>query len=58
MRAMYVRLFYPEGSGNGSGAYGPMRGLYNHVLGLPKEDLDERTKIAIEGSEEFIRLYS
>jgi hypothetical protein len=58
MRAMYVRMFYPEGSGNGSGAFGPMRGLHNDVLGLPKEDLDERTKIAIERSEEFIRLYS
>lgn len=58
MRAMYVRMFYPEGSGNGSGAYEPMRGLHNDLLGLPKEDLDERTKIAIERSQEFIRLYS
>ncbi|KAI1080124.1 CipA protein [Whalleya microplaca] len=48
MRAMYVRTFYPEGSGNGSGAYEPLYGLYNDALGLPKEDLDERTRIAVE----------
>ena len=58
MRAMYVRMFYPEGSGNGSGAFEPMRGLHNDALRLPKEDLDERTKIAIERSRDFARLYS
>ncbi|KAI0011996.1 CipA protein [Xylariaceae sp. FL0662B] len=47
-RAMYVRAFYPEGDGNGSSAFEPLHGLYNDALGLPKENLDERTKIAAD----------
>jgi NmrA-like family len=43
-RAMYVRGFYPDGSGN----YESRRTLDNDILGLPKEDLDEYTKIAID----------
>ncbi|RDW92877.1 aromatic alcohol reductase [Aspergillus mulundensis] len=36
---MYARAFFP----NGDGLYGAKHGLANDVLGLPKEDLDERT---------------
>jgi hypothetical protein len=45
-RAMYTRGFYPDGSGN----FEKTKGIQNDVLGLPKEDLDEFTKIAIERS--------
>ena len=41
-QASFVRIFYP----NGGGDYERTRGLDNHVLGLPKEDLDERTAVA------------
>ncbi|KAH8666472.1 CipA protein [Xylariales sp. PMI_506] len=44
LRAMYTRIFYPDGSG----AYERTHGLDNEVLGLPQEDLDTFTKIAIE----------
>ncbi|KAF4210464.1 hypothetical protein CNMCM8980_001138 [Aspergillus fumigatiaffinis] len=43
-QAMYARVFYP----NGGGDYESSRELDNDVLGLPKEDLDERTKHAKE----------
>jgi hypothetical protein len=43
-QALYARVFYP----NGGGDYESRRGLDNSVLGLPKEDLDERTKHAKE----------
>jgi len=43
-RMMYTRMFYPNGDGN----YEASRGLMNGVLGLPKEDLDEATKRAVE----------
>ncbi|GIK02047.1 hypothetical protein Aspvir_006090 [Aspergillus viridinutans] len=43
-QALYARVFYP----NGGGDYESRRGLDNAVLGLPKEDLDERTKRAKE----------
>ncbi|GFF35098.1 hypothetical protein IFM51744_02669 [Aspergillus udagawae] len=43
-QALYARVFYP----NGGGDYESRRGLDNSVLGLPKEDLDERTKRAKE----------
>ena len=39
---LYARVFYP----NGGGDYESIRGLDNSLLGLPEEDLDERTKIA------------
>jgi hypothetical protein len=45
-RALYTRVFYPDDSGNVE----KTRGLQNEVLGLPKEDIDEFTKIAIERS--------
>ena len=45
-RLLYTRVFYPDGSGN----YEASVGLHNDLLGLPKEDLDEYTRIAIERS--------
>ena len=53
IRALYARLFYPEDSGYASSAFERTHGLYNEVLGLPKEDLDAETKIAIENSKTF-----
>ncbi|KAG9768135.1 hypothetical protein KCU88_g7271, partial [Aureobasidium melanogenum] len=44
VKAMYARDFWPDGSGN----YQTVRGLHNRLLGLPDEDLDERTKVAID----------
>ena len=41
---MYTRVFYPDGGGD----FEASRGLQNDVLGLPKEDLDEFTKIAVQ----------
>ena len=41
---MYSRVFYQDGSGD----FETSKGLQNEVLGLPKEDLDEATKVAIE----------
>lgn len=40
--ASFVRCFFP----NGGGDYETSPGLDNEKLGLPKEDLDERTKVA------------
>lgn len=42
VQAMYARVFYPNGDGNYERRYG----LANGLLGLPTEDLDERTKVA------------
>ena len=42
--ASFVRLFFP----NGGGDYESTLGLDNAKLGLPKEDLDERTAVAKE----------
>jgi NmrA-like family len=44
---MYTRVFYQDGSGS----YEASKGLQNDVLGLPKEDLDEYTKIAVQLAE-------
>lgn len=41
---LYSRIFFPDGSGN----FEDSRGTLNTMLGLPKEDLDEATKVAIE----------
>ncbi|KAG0301568.1 hypothetical protein BGZ99_003392, partial [Dissophora globulifera] len=41
-KLLYARTFYPDGSGNFE------HKLNNDILGLPKEDLDEATKRAIE----------
>ena len=43
-KASFVRVFFP----NGGGDYESSRGLDNEKLGLPKEDLDERTAVAKE----------
>ena len=42
--AMYTRNFFPHDSGD----YEKTTGVVNDVLGLPKEDLDESTKRAVE----------
>jgi hypothetical protein len=42
-KLLYSRLFFPDMSGN----YEATKGLHNDILGLPKEDLDEYTKIAV-----------
>jgi hypothetical protein len=40
--AMFSRVFFPNGDGN----HEDKHGLANSLLGLPREDLDERTKVA------------
>lgn len=45
--AMYSRTFYPNGDGNYEAKYG----LANKALGLPEEDFDEATKLAIDMAE-------
>ncbi|KAJ6527893.1 putative isoflavone reductase family protein [Mycena vulgaris] len=47
-KLLYTRVFYPDGCGN----YEARHGLHNDILGLPKEDLDEFTKIAAKRAEE------
>ena len=44
VKAMYSRNFFP----NGDGDYESSRGLANDLIGLPKENLDEATKRAVE----------
>ncbi|KAI9150635.1 CipA protein [Paramyrothecium foliicola] len=53
MRALYVRSFYPEEPGRAAGGFGPVHGLHNELLGLPEEDLDERTRVAVSMSAEI-----
>ena len=43
-KMMYTRVFYPDGSGN----FDKTRGTVNELLGLPKENIDEATKVGIE----------
>ncbi|KAH8812451.1 putative oxidoreductase CipA [Xylogone sp. PMI_703] len=43
-KLLYSRAFFPESSGN----YGAIRGLHNDILGLPKDDIDEYTKVALK----------
>lgn len=43
---MYTRVFFQDGSGE----FEKSRGLLNEVLGLPEEDMDEFTRIAVERS--------
>lgn len=45
-RMLYARIFFPDGNGD----FESKRGTLNKVLGLPKEDLDEATKVAVERS--------
>jgi hypothetical protein len=44
LQAMYTRYFYKNGDGNFEAA----QGLANERLGLPKENIDEVTKYAVE----------
>lgn len=41
---LYTRVFFSDGSGD----FEHRKGTLNGVLKLPKEDLDEATKIAVE----------
>ncbi|KAL6719313.1 hypothetical protein ACLMJK_003552 [Lecanora helva] len=43
-KSMYSRIFYP----NGPGLFEKTREMSNKTLGLPKEDLDEATKSAVD----------
>lgn len=45
---MYTRVFYQDGSGD----FETSKGLQNDILGLPKEDIDEYTKIAVQRAQE------
>ncbi|KAF2424493.1 NAD(P)-binding protein [Tothia fuscella] len=45
-KLMYSRVFFPGGGGDYTG-----KGLANDALGLPKDDLDEATKRAVELAE-------
>ncbi len=47
-RLLYTRVFYPDGSGD----YETSKGLQNDILGLPKEDIDEYTRVALRMAEE------
>ncbi|KAJ7574645.1 hypothetical protein C8J56DRAFT_872053 [Mycena floridula] len=46
-KMLYSRTFFPDGCGD----YETRHGLHNEVLGLPKEDLDEFTRIGIKRAE-------
>ena len=45
-KMMFTRVFYPDGCGD----FEHNKGTLNGLLGLPKEDIDEMTKVAIERS--------
>ena len=47
-KAMYSRVFYP----NGDGDFETSKGLDNDLIGLPKDDLDEATKRAVQMNED------
>ncbi|KAI9715366.1 MAG: hypothetical protein M1812_006011 [Candelaria pacifica] len=49
-KLMYSRVFYP----NGGGEYESEYGLHNDVLGLPVENLDEATRVAVENAKKEI----
>lgn len=48
VRLLYTRVFYPDGSGQ----FETSKGLQNDILGLPKENMDECTKVALQMAEE------
>ena len=50
INVLYGRNFFKDNGGN----YEKTKGLQNDILGLPKEDLDEFTKIAVERAEKGI----
>lgn len=41
---MLCRIFFPDGCGD----FEHNKGTLNEMLGLPKEDIDEATKVAVE----------
>jgi hypothetical protein len=43
-KKLYSRVFLPDGFGD----FEHNKGTLNGLLGLPKEDLDEATKVAVE----------
>jgi len=45
-KMMYTRVFFPDGCGD----FEHNKGTLNELLGLPKEDIDEATRVAIERS--------
>jgi hypothetical protein len=47
-KLLYARVFYPDESGD----FEKRHGLQNELLGLPKEDIDESTKVAIKMAEQ------
>lgn len=47
-KMMYTRVFYPDGNGDFESA----RGTANKVLGLPKENIDDATRRAIQRAKE------
>ncbi|KAI2467491.1 NAD(P)-binding protein [Annulohypoxylon bovei var. microspora] len=51
---LYSRTFYKDGVGNFEARRG---GLANDILGLPQEDLNEATKIAIDRSEKGLKYH-
>ncbi|PKS12410.1 hypothetical protein jhhlp_000614 [Lomentospora prolificans] len=57
-RALYSRWFYPEAGDAGSMAWEANHKLANEELGLPQEDLDERTKYAVENEDEIMGKYN
>ena len=48
-KMMYTRVFYDDGCGDVE----HNKGTINSILGLPKEDIDEATKVAIERSKTY-----
>ena len=47
-RLLYTRVFYPDGSGD----FETSKRLHNDILRLPKENIDEYTKVALRMAEE------
>ena len=54
---MCSRLFFSEENGGSAAAFEKRHELINDVLGLPKVDLDERTKVATEMGDEAYLVY-
>ncbi|KAJ7749852.1 putative isoflavone reductase family protein [Mycena maculata] len=53
VKLLYTRGFYPDGCGN----YEARHGLHNEILRLPKEDLDEFTRIAVDRAERKVLVF-
>lgn len=50
-KLLYARLFYPDEPGN----FGKTSQLANDMLGLPKDDLSDRTRTAVEDAEALVK---